>query len=576
MNRFAWAWMASAVVLAMVPASEAGPEHGTAISPAFKINHPPHRAERLFKLNVDPSYRSIDGSGNNLLHPDMGAVHTRLQRWMHADYADGMAEMPGSQRPGPREISNAVNAQPRLIPNRGRASDFLWQWGQFLDHDLSLSDGTDPPEPHPIPIPGDDAHFPPGSAIPFNRSIYDKTTGRHDPDSGLPVAREPLNELTAWIDASQVYGSTPDRALALRTLDGTGRLKTSAGDLLPFNELGLPNGGGPGAHLFLAGDVRVNEQVGLIAMHTLFVREHNRLAAGVARRHPWMTDDAIYEKARRLVGAQMQVITYNEFLPALLGPGALSPYRGYKPQVNAQIANEFSAAAFRLGHSALSPVLLRLDADGAEVPWGHLRLRDAFFAPRRIVDEGGIDPILRGLAAQICQEIDAFVIDDVRNFLFGPPGAGGFDLPALNIQRGRDHGLPSYNDLREAFGLGRAASFADISSSPEIQERLASVYDHVDDVDLWVGGLAEDPFRRALVGRLFFKIMKKQFEALRDGDRFWYQRALSPGEIRWVEGTRLADIIWRNTSIGRELQGNVFRVPRSPRPAVKAGLTPLP
>ena len=493
----------------------------------------------------------------------MGATEAQLFRRFVPDYVDGASAMAGAARPNAREISNAVSAQPiDVATNSLGASDFLWQWGQFLDHDIDLTDGVDPPEPANILVPSGDSFFDPdGSGIAqilFNRSIYDPETGTAP---GNP--RQQLNEITSWIDASNVYGSDEGRASALRTLDGTGKLKESPGRLLPFNSTGLPNAGGSGPELFLAGDVRANEQVGLAAMHTLFIREHNRIAEAIAGRSPEMTGDGIYQQARRLVAAQMQIITYEEFLPALLGDGALPPYRGYDDGVNAQIANAFSTAAFRFGHSALSPILLRLDESGSPIPAGHLGLRDAFFRPDRLVAEGGIEPLLRGLASQPCQRIDPFVIDDVRNFLFGAPGAGGFDLTALNIQRGRDHGLPGYNDVREALGFGRASSFAEITSDSEIEARLASVYEHPDQVDLWVGGLSEDPLRGGHLGRLFAAILVDQFVALRDGDRFWYERDLTRGELDRVRGTKLSDVIRRNTAIGDELQDDVFRVRRS-------------
>lgn len=256
----------------------------------------------------------------------------------------------------------------------------------------------------------------------------------------------------------------------------------------------------------------------------------------------------------------MQSITYNEFLPALLGANALTPYRGYRWTVSPAISNEFSTAIFRFGHSALSPVFLRLDATGSAIPEGHLPLRDGFFRPDRIVDEGGIEPILRGLASQACSPIDTQLVDDVRNFLFGVPGSGGFDLASLNIQRGRDHGLPSYSDARWMLGLSPRASFADVNSDPDVQAQLASVYADVDDIDLWVGTLSEEPVDGGHVGELAFKVISRQFTALRDGDRYWYQAALTAEEIAIVESTTLADIIRRNTSIGSELQDNVFSV----------------
>ncbi|HPG25016.1 MAG TPA: peroxidase family protein [Myxococcota bacterium] len=538
----------------------------TDVSPTYRIE-PNVRADHHDHSGASPGdVRSLDGSGNHLDDPERNAAGTPLLRSVEADYADGVSFPAGAERPAPRAISNAVHAQDDLVPNPLGTSDFLWQWGQFLDHDLDLTEGVDPPEPLPIAVPLGDLHFDPtasGSAtIPFNRSI-------HDPRSGTDRAnpREQLNEITGWIDASNVYGSDPERAAALRANDGTGRLATGPGGLLPDDDGTLPNAtGGTGETLFVAGDVRANEQLGLIALHTLFVREHNRLADEIRRLDPTLDGDAIYERARRRVGALMQIITYEEFLPALLGRNAIAPYAGYDPAVDARIANEFSTAAFRFGHSALPPRLLRLDSRLREMPEGHVPLRDAFFHPDRIRFEGGIDPILRGLAHQRHQRIDVFVIDDVRNFLFGPPGAGGFDLVSLNIQRGRDHGLARYDDVRVAYGLPRVSRFDEISPDPAIRARLASVYREVDEIDLWVGGLAEDPVPGAHVGPLVRAILIEQFTALRDGDRFWYERALGRRELDRLRGTRLSDVIRRNTAIRGEIPDDVFRVaPRDRR-----------
>lgn len=525
------------------------------VSPVRRIVRDPAPVNRE---PLSDSFRTIDGSGNNLLNPSIGEAGIQLLRLVPSDYSDDILELAGADRPGARFISNIVSVQREAIPNDIGASDFLWQWGQFIDHDIDLTDGIDPPEEAAIPVPAGDPLFDPEGegviVIDFNRSLYDPNTG-----TGSDNPRQQINEITSWLDASMVYGSDSTRATALRTMDGSGRLRTSEGNLLPFNEAGFANAGGDSAALFLAGDVRANEQVGLTAMHTLFVREHNRIARSIGRDHPDLTGDQIYQQARQIVGAQIQVITYREYLPLLLGPNRLAPYSGYNPEINASIANVFASGGYRYGHSALSPTLLRLNAQGSPIAEGNLALRDAFFSPQRINDEGGIGPILRGLANQVCQRIDTLVVDDVRNFLFGPPGAGGFDLAALNIQRGRDHGIPSYNDVREALGLARAKSFADMTSDPEIRERLRNAYANVDDVDIWVGGLAEDHLPNAMVGELVFRILKEQFEALRDGDRFWYSLILRGDTLAEVEKTRLSDIIRRNTNIRSEIPDNVFR-----------------
>lgn len=543
----------------------------TDVSPARQIKRDKRGRSRQKQSGQETGIRSIDGTGNNRQNTEIGAAFIPLMRLTAADYGDGISSLAGQDRPSARVISNGVSAQDGLIANPQGLTDYFWQWGQFLDHDIDLTDGVDPAEPAPIAVPAGDPFFDPFQTgteeISLNRSLY-------DPSSGVSVnrPREQENEITSWIDASNVYGSDSERAAALRTLDGTGLLKTSARNLLPFNTNGLANAGGDSPTLFLAGDVRANEQAGLTAMHTLFVREHNRLATEIRDRNPGLTGDEIYEQARRLVGAQMQVITYREFLPLLLGQEALPPYRGYDPNIDAGIANSFSTAAYRFGHSALSPFIQRLDRDGSPVEEGPLALRDAFFNTSAVSGPDTIDPILRGLAAQICQRIDPLVIDDIRNFLFGPPGAGGFDLASLNIQRGRDHGLPSYNAMREALGMRPARRFSDISTNPEFVARLRETYDLVDQVDLWVGGLAEDPVRGGQVGALFHKILRDQFLALRDGDRFWYERTLSDDQIRRVEATSLADIIRRNSGIGRELPDTVFQ--KSPLAAETGRLPP--
>ncbi|NNL50289.1 MAG: peroxidase, partial [Woeseiaceae bacterium] len=414
-------------------------------SPVLRINR--DRNRRGDASRDGERFRTFDGGDNNRLNPQMNEAETQLRRLVPPDYGNLADTLAGDLRPGARLISNTVNAQTDLIANSASASDFLWQWGQFLDHDIDLTDGVSPAERADVAIPQGDAWFDPAGTgtqtFPFNRSIYDPETGTSSVNP-----RQQLNEITGWIDASNVYGSDIDRATALRTNDGTGRLRTSAGDLLPFNESGLSNAGGPGAEWFVAGDVRANEQLGLTAMHTLFVREHNRLAAEIAARDAGLSGDDVFQHARRIVGAQMQAITYEQFLPVLLGQNALRPYRGYDESIDASIANVFSAAAYRFGHSMLGAQILRLDENGREIAAGHLPLREAFFAPQKLANEGGIEPLLRGLAAQVCQQIDVFVIDDVRNFLFGNPGSGGFDLAMLNIQRGRDHGLPNYNAVR--------------------------------------------------------------------------------------------------------------------------------
>ncbi len=504
--------------------------------------------------------RSFDGVSNNVAHPEWGAAGTAFLRMDPiSHYADGISQPAGvATRPNPRIVSNGIGNQAGSMPDADRRSDFVWQFGQFLDHDITLSP-TGVNEFFPIMI--EDMSDPLYPMIPMMRSAFDATTG-----TGTSNPRQQLNNNSSFIDASMVYGSDEARANALREYSG-GRLNTTAGGgLMMRNTLLLPNaneGPEPNETLFLTGDVRANEQIGLTSIQTLFVREHNRLADDLAADHPNWNDQQIYEHARRLVGAMVQNITYREYLPALLGPAAPS-LNGvqYDDRVNPAIANEFATAAYRLGHTQVSEQLRLLDATGQPVGAGVVPLEEAFFRPSFFTGPQDVDYVLRGQASQVQQSTDVRMIDTLRNAMFGGPGNGGLDLLSLNIQRGRDHGLPTFIEMQAALGMTMATSFADITSDADVLAVLDSVYDDVGDVDLWIGLLAEDDLPGAAVGSTMAAIVSDQFYRLMVGDRFFmlWDDELSQSDEDLIANSSLSQIILRNTSI-TSLQSNVFFVP---------------
>ncbi len=280
--------------------------------------------------------RTIDGTGNNLANPLLGSVGQQLARGADAEYSDGVSAPAGADRPSAREISNALSAQELETEASDRQlSAYIYVWGQFLDHDIDLTP-TGTTEKLPIAVPADDELFDPNGTgtqtMSFSRSVYDLDTGL-----SADNPREQSNKIIAGIDGSMIYGSDAANAASLRTFQ-KGKLKTSAGALPPTDAAGN----------FLAGDERANENIELTSMHTLFLREHNSWAAKIARENPKLTDEQIFQRARAIVIAEIQSITYNEFLPALLGRGAVDRYQGYDATVDPSIANEFSTAAFRL------------------------------------------------------------------------------------------------------------------------------------------------------------------------------------------------------------------------------------
>lgn len=501
-------------------------------------------------INFHTEYRSIDGTYNNVDNPYQAGIYEPFLRVAPADYADGLNMPSGASRPSPRVISNELFDQDTSVPNPFGTSDFFWLWGQFIDHDIDLTIESDA-ESFDIAVPFGDVYFDPfftgTQAIPMHRSAYDPETGNVSP-------REQINGITPYIDASMIYGSDPVRASYLRAPDG--KLKVSNGDLLPFNLAGLSNAGGTGDNLFLAGDIRANENVALTSLHTLFVREHNRLVDELKLTHPEYTAEELYQEAKMQVEAIIQVITYRDFLPLLLGENALPNYIGYDASINPQIANEFATAAFRLGHTLLSAEVERVLENG-QTDVSHLSLAQAFFRPDLLQQPNQLESILRGVSVGQSEAVDTMMVDSVRNFLFGPPGAGGLDLASLNLQRGRDHGLADYNSVREAYGLAKVTSFAEITSDVDMQNTLMTLYGNVENIDLFAGGLAEDPLSGSMLGPLFQTIVLDQFLRLRDGDRFFYENRLSLEQQENIETLKLSDIIERNTDID-VIQDNPF------------------
>lgn len=512
--------------------------------------------------------RSYDGSNNNQIHTTWGSADSHFNYFLETGFADGISEPAGKDRPNPRSISNKVFGQANFIPSNRKLTDYAWSFGQFIDHDLTFNNDNHD-EDISINIPMCDNAFDPyckGEAIiPMRRSKSDPNTG-----TSINNPRKNINDLSHFIDGSGVYGSDAIRADWLRTkVDG--KLKLSVGGFLPFNtidgEFGsaidpnapfmLIEGEAPVRH-FIAGDIRANEQPSLTSLHTLFAREHNRVCDELKLQYPNFSDEELYQKARKIVGGIIQSIVYNEWLPAL--GVKTEEYTGYDPEVNPSIMNVFSSAAFRLGHTLVNDQIIRLDENGDSYSYGAISLKEAFFNPMIVFEEGGVAPIFRGMASQMQQTFDTKVVDALRNFLFGLPGYGGLDLVSININRGRERGLPDYNSIREQFGLPKKTDFSQITENTHLANSIKDIYNEdINNIDPWVGMLSEDMKEGSAVGELISVILAKQFTNLRDGDRYFYlnDAGLTDLEKENIHTTRFSDLVKRNTEIDK-IQYNVF------------------
>jgi hypothetical protein len=534
-------------------------------------------------------YRPIDEVGNNPNDASLGTANTRLLRISPEAYTDNVGAPSLANDLGPRVISDILNnqavggnsSQDIQTNDQKSLSDFGYAWGQFIDHDMDLTPtnpadaltiAADPKDPSQM---GDQTFF---------RSVFDPSTGTTSP-------RQQINAVTSFLDLSQVYGSTAAIADALRT-HVRGLLKTSPGNMLPYDNstyftadqlklFNLANDAQavPTQNLFVTGDVRGNENIELTALQTLFVRSHNQITAELQALHPDWTDEQLYQEARKLNIAEYQSITYTAYLPDLLGPGALPRYTGYDSTVNPSIATEFSTVAFRFGHSLLSGGIERHGNNGQDVlpndPAGaSISLATDFFDPNLLNPQGVMDsltghistdigPILKADADQLAQADDLLAINEVRDLLFANGGLtnNGQDLIARDVERARDDGIGSYNQVRQYYGLQLVTSFADITKNVQVQKELAAAYPGgVNTIDPFEGGLAEDHAPGSDLGPLFTHILADQFTRLRNGDHFFYQNeTLTPEELRlFSQGNTLAKVIEANTGI-TNLQTDVFR-----------------
>ena len=322
--------------------------------------------------------------------------------------------------------------------------------------------------------------------------------------------------------------------------------------------------------MYVLGDPRTNQNPALLTFGILFYRWHNVLASRVARQHPTWSDEDIFQSARRLNIASLQNIIAYEYLPAFVGD-YLAPYRGYQPDLHPGISHVFQSAAFRFGHTLIPPGMYSRDGkcNFHQAPDGSpaLRLCSSWWDAQDTVRGGAIEDLLRGMSSQIAEREDATLCSDIRNKLFGPMDFSRRDLAALNIMRGRDSGLADYNTVRQFYGLPRVANWSDInpavySQEPELFHRLEQTYGDYDmsNIDLYIGGMLESSNGP---GPLFRRIIKDQFERIRDADRFWFEnrenKIFSDEEIESIRAITLWDVILNSTSIQPdEIQQKVF------------------
>ncbi|ODN03143.1 Chorion peroxidase [Orchesella cincta] len=542
-------------------------------------------------------YRNVDGTCNNLNNALWGARNRAFNRVAQVAYEDGANVPRGnfqSYLANPRVISTTVHFD--STPTNPQVTNMVPQFGQFLDHDITMtpeansqccSNPRSNVDCWSIPIPTNDVFYSrlrsgPQRCMDFTRSTTCNQGG----------IRQQVNTNTAYIDCSQIYGSDPTRTRALRSFRG-GQLVTNPS----FNGF-LPSGSQVGLQvqgLFAAGDDRINEMPGLAVMHNVFLMEHNRIAREFAAITGSTNDELIFQETKRVVCAMMQNIVYSEYLPIVLGPQTMAEYNlnlpsqgysSYSANVDATIINSFATAAYRFGHSMIAGIVRLMTANNGQA--GSYSVGDHYFQSGQVTQSNGqgYDMILRSLFTQNAPAMDRFVTTGVTNFLFKQPNADfGSDLVARNIQRGRDHGLPSYNTFRQLCGLSSLSTSwqarpAEINADgwSAVNQAYGNNGNNPTQIDFFTGGLIESPVQGGLSGPTFNCIKAVQFQRLKDGDRYFFTHNTGPyaftqTQINVIRGQRLSDIVCRNSQ-QPDAPLNAFLVPSSNNPIVSCSSRP--
>jgi len=289
--------------------------------------------------------------------------------------------------------------------------------------------------------------------------------------------------------------------------------------------------------------------------------------------------------------AQWQNIIYSEFLPIVFGSAnveslglALPPHLGgfttYDASVDATIVHAFGTAAFRFGHSFIQGSFnLNNPASPASASRAPFALCLNFDNSDIFLENNGAgaEQIITGLLNQPAQTgLDRFITDNLTNHLLPEAenlGSFGQDLMARNIQRGRDHGLPGYTAYRSFCNLSAISSFSRRSKPADISLKnfglLKSIYAHPDDIDLWVGGVAETHITGTLLGPTFTCIQALQWRRLMVGDRFFFTHSGQAGsftssQLTVLRGRSLRDIICQNSPHLASVKANAMLTTGAP------------
>jgi len=516
--------------------------------------------------DVDQSFPPVDGWCNNLQHPEWGSQNMPYRRMKGRVYYRDRLKRPYSEQdgyPSVRELSQKLMTHRDGSPEEDTSASVLFAlFGQFLAHDItqaSFSDGHEKCK---------DSE--PEQASVFCRKMVRTEADTHDnlffhssfitnphkcKKLDTPIRSEQINGHPSYLILTTLYGRVEDDLRLLRTNFNDGKMD-------------LEN----------CGDGRCPATPILLAYHKLFLHEHNRIVDGLKAAGLRDTNgNTLFQVARAINIAQYQAIVFEEYLKLLLPIEIYNLYElecrdiisSYIDTIDAGLYNSFTTAAFRFGHSMIPEEAIK------NGPSKH-SIQDTLLKATDSVNDGNFISFLLGASETPCHKVDRHVTNHMRghdNTKF----IGGRDIAAMNLARGRDHGLQPYYILRIWFSeiLGGGDIMKDIE--PADREILQELYkdaifpggseEHLGEglTDLWLGGLMEKHRTTGKVGPLFAAIIGFQFNHLKFGDRYFFShssdkggKGLLPDLRRMVSKRKLSDLICDNGNGLEEVKSNPF------------------
>uniref|UniRef100_A0A0K0EPD5 peroxidase n=2 Tax=Strongyloides stercoralis TaxID=6248 RepID=A0A0K0EPD5_STRER len=516
-------------------------------------------------------FRTLDGSCNNLKHPTWGAGKTRYLRLLPPLYEDNISIPVGTRnifRPSPRSITRyLLNHDKNVFSN---FNQLAMQWGQFISHDILFNGRSDfcscqtfsNQNCMNVNVAKDDVSKLKKKVlcIPITRSI---PVCRN---TSFLTPREQMNLNSGYLDGSTIYGST---TVNMNQLRSNHLLKFEAN---LFGKEFAPESLTKLGESMKLGDGRGTIFVGIASLHTIFLRYHNIIARELKIINSHWTNDRIFQETRKIIGSVIQSISYNEFLPALIGEENLKQlmprYSKYNDNISPAISNEFSAAAYRL-HGMIVSNYPFINNNYQVI--GNIKFVQGTNTFTHVLQKG-ISQLFRGMIATPLrkpQRLNSQVTEELFN--------GHADLSTINIQRGRDHGLRSYNDYRKFCGLDIVDDFINWKdvSDINIKIRAKELYLKPENIELYVGGLLEEPIPGGIVGPTFACLITEQFQRLRDGDRFFYQNKdiYTEHQINEISKISIASVICSTEPEINKIPLNAFNADKGER-AVACSMIP--